>query len=107
MSHTEQALEADRTAFAPLETGAEAAASPRLTTFLIRGQSEPGMLPRLLELFALRSVVPTRLEASAEVGTLAVRITVPCLGRNEIEHLRLRMAGQVSVETVCIEGAGD
>lgn len=52
--------------------GADDAARPR--RLIVLGAAEPGLLPRLIEPFAKRGLVPHRLEAEAEGGSLRVSL---------------------------------
>jgi hypothetical protein len=47
----------------------------RLRRFTVLGAAEPGLLPRLIEPFAKRGLVPRRFEAAEEAGSLRVSVT--------------------------------
>jgi len=61
----------------------------RVVTFSLRASADPGVLPRALELFAKRGLVPLsmRSELAASLDTLAVEIEVQGMGRRESDHV--------------------
>ena len=68
--------------------------------FSVRAAAEPQAMPRLLELFAARSIVPERWRAE-RVGTdLRLAIEVADMDRLEAERLAERMRQMVLVHRV-------
>ena len=61
-----------------------------LTRFSLRSEVEPSVLPRVLEPFALRNLVPHSVSCRQERGALAIEIVVAGLEISDIEHLTLR-----------------
>lgn len=61
----------------------------RVVTFSLRASADPGVLPRALELFAKRGLVPLSLrsELAATLDLLAVEIEVQGMGRRESDHV--------------------
>lgn len=61
----------------------------RVVTFSLRASADPGVLPRALELFAKRGLVPLSLrsELAGTLDTLAVEIEVQGMGRRESDHV--------------------
>lgn len=77
-----------------------------LATFTVRAAAEPQALPRLIELFALRSLLPRRWAAEVRGSALDVRIEVPGLAPGQAQQLAQRMRQMVLVERVLLEGQG-
>lgn len=61
----------------------------RVVTFSLRASADPGVLPRALELFAKRGLVPLSLrsELAATLDILAVEIEIQGMGRRESDHV--------------------
>ena len=74
--------------------------------FRVRAAAEPQAMPRLLELFALRSLVPERWHAERAGAELHILIEVPGLRPMEGEHLAARMRQLVPVRRVLMQGTG-
>lgn len=71
--------------------------------FSVQARAEPGILPRLLELYAKRGLVPRRwLSATGgpEDRTLTIDIEIAGLERETIDYLAACMRQIVGVETV-------
>ncbi len=77
-----------------------------LTTFTLRIAAEPQALPRVMELFALRSLLPRRWSAEVRGTELDVRIEVPGLDPDQAQHLAQRMRQMVLVRRVMLEEQG-
>ncbi len=71
-------------------------------TFSVRAAAEPQAMPRLLELFALRSLVPSRWRAETSGAELRVDIEIAELDRDTAEHLAARMRQMVTVHNVLL-----
>ena len=71
--------------------------------FAIRAAAEPGILPRLIELFAKRDLVPAAV-LSRRLGTdeLAVELQVDGIDRGLAELIAETMRQMVSVERVLL-----
>ncbi|MGQ9368607.1 hypothetical protein [Azospirillum sp. ST 5-10] len=78
-------------AVSPLVPAAEArpADPARTVTFTLRTDAEPGVLPRVLELFAKRGLVPAALRSdlAADAETLAIAVEVTGMARAESDHV--------------------
>lgn len=87
MSATQTAAKTVSVLPAPAET--RATDPGRCVTFAVRADADPGSLPRVLELFAKRGLVPTTLrsEALAECGTLDISVEVIGMVRAESDHV--------------------
>lgn len=64
---------------------------------------DPGMLIRILNLFALRDHVPCRVRSRVLAGQLQVEVDVPNLTDQEAEQIAQRMRAMVGVSTVRLE----
>jgi hypothetical protein len=64
---------------------------------------DPGMLIRILNLFALRDHVPCRVRSRVLAGQLQVEVDVPNLNDQEAEQIAQRMRAMVGVSTVRLE----
>ena len=71
-----------------------------LGRFTLRAEIEPSVLPRVLEPFALRNLVPYSVNCRQERGALAIEIVVAGLKISDIEHLTLRLSQIVPIRTV-------
>ncbi|HYH20416.1 MAG TPA: hypothetical protein VD995_17560 [Azospirillum sp.] len=61
----------------------------RRVAFALRADADPGVLPRVLELFAKRGLVPATLHADhmADDDTLAIEVEVTGMARAESDHV--------------------
>jgi len=75
----------------------------RLHHFTLRAAAEPSVLPRILENFALRNLVPQKLESRQAGGDLVVSLSVCGLDETESRHLQLRMLNIVPVYSVDLD----
>ena len=64
---------------------------------------DPGMLIRILNLFALRDHVPCRVRSRTLGGALHVEVDVPALSDHEAEQIARAMRGLVGVSQVRLE----
>lgn len=69
-------------------------------TFNIKAYPDGSTLPRILENFALRDLVPLHLKSDLIDGNLCICITVFPLKATEAEHLQLRMHNILHVFSV-------
>jgi acetolactate synthase small subunit len=76
---------------------------PAAAVFSIRARAEPGVMPRVLELFAKRGLMPS-LWHSAILGPerqeLTIDIEIPGLDRPLVDYIAACMRQIVSVEVV-------
>jgi acetolactate synthase small subunit len=79
-----------------------AADSPATASFSIQARAEPGVLPRLIELFAKRGLVPERLHSAiVRPGLrLAVDIETAGMDRDTVEYVANCMRQVTGVELV-------
>ena len=66
-------------------------------------EPDPGMLIRILNLFALRDHVPSRVRSRVLAGRLQVEVDVANLTDTEAEQIAQRMRAMVGVSTVRLE----
>ncbi|USG60538.1 hypothetical protein NBZ79_15335 [Sneathiella marina] len=72
----------------------------RPVRFYITAEIDPSVLPRILENFALRNLVPSHLQARRENDYLDVSLTVTGLSDQEAAHLELRLQNILPVQSV-------
>jgi acetolactate synthase small subunit len=73
--------------------------------FSIQAEADPGVMPRVLELFAKRGLIPSRwhsdLEGEAtQAPSLSIDLQVTGLSRQQVEHVSATLRGMVSVNDV-------
>jgi acetolactate synthase small subunit len=73
--------------------------------FSIHADADPGVMPRLLELFAKRSLIPSRWHSDLEdptgsAPTLTIDLQVSGLNHQQINHVAASMRSMVSVISV-------
>jgi hypothetical protein len=74
--------------------------SPTLWFFSVHAAPEPSVMPRLLDLFAKRGLVPRRLHAGADEHALAVDLQVAGLDDAQADRVAALMRQTVGVERV-------
>jgi hypothetical protein len=77
----------------PREALAAPAAAAGLSRFSVRAVAEPSVLPRVVELFTLRDLVPAsvRCEHHVAEGGLGIDLVVQGLTAQQADHLASRM----------------
>ncbi len=86
----------------------ELESSPDAHRFLIQAQAEPSTLSRVMELFALRGLLPDEVSCERSRdnrGALDIRIVIPDLPPQKAAHLAARMRNIVTVSRVVLEPA--
>ncbi len=76
---------------------------PVAARFKIKATSEPSVLPRILENFALRNLVPENVSVSKKSNHLDIDLTVVGLSDQEARHLELRMQNILPILSVGLE----
>ena len=74
-----------------------------LTTFHVTGLPEPATLARVVEVFALRSLLPSTLAAEATGQDLRIAVTLGSVEPEEAERLAERLRQIVIVDQVLVE----
>jgi acetolactate synthase small subunit len=79
--------------------------SPLAISFLVQAHSEPGVMPRVLELFAKRGLVPHKWQSTAAGPILTIEVQMGGLGDNVADYIARCMRQIVGVETVLTSSA--
>jgi hypothetical protein len=91
----------------PSTVAAERSASPTVH-FSLKARSEPGVMPRVLELFAKRGLVPREWHSvtfGPGGGALKIDLEISGLEPGSADYVANCMRGIVGVETVLTAGA--
>ena len=75
-------------------------ARPRTACFSVHADAEPGVMPRVLELFAKRGLVPQRWHSAAAGTALTIDVQIGGLGHDTADYIAQCMRQIVGVETV-------
>ncbi len=80
----------------------EADAAPSLATvcFTLQARPEPGVMPRVVELFAKRGLVPWQWHSTASDTALSIEVQMGGLDRDLADYIARCMRQIVGVETV-------
>jgi acetolactate synthase regulatory subunit len=78
----------------------ESSAAPLSVSFSIRAPAEPGVMPRVLELFAKRGLVPQRWNSVTSDAGLNIDIRMTVLDRDVADYISRCMRQIHGVETV-------
>ena len=73
---------------------------PLTACFSLHAHAEPGVMPRVLELFAKRGLVPQRWQSAAAGTALTIDVQIGGLGRDTIDYIAQCMRQIVGVEAV-------
>ena len=88
----------------PLPLGATAHAerepSPISVCFSLQARAEPGVMPRVVELFAKRGLVPQKWHSAVSGETLMIDVQMGGLGRDLSGYIARCMRQITGVETV-------
>ena len=76
---------------------------PETTVFHVTGLPEPATLARVIEMFALRSLLPQSVVAMAEADRLSMSVAVAGLEPDAAEVLAERLRQVVIVDSVVLE----
>jgi acetolactate synthase small subunit len=92
----------------PLAVAAQADddASPLAVLFSVQARAEPGVLPRVFELFAKRGLVPHKWHSTASGPALTIDVQMDGLGRDLADYIGRSMRQIVGVETVLTSQTG-
>jgi hypothetical protein len=87
--------------FLPVAAASDADAPEQLSTvcFLVQARPEPGVMPRVIELFAKRGLVPSRWNSNASLASLNIELHMP-LDRDLADYMAACMRQIIGVETV-------
>jgi len=70
------------------------------TSFLVQARAEPGVMPRVVELFAKRGLVPQKWHSTAAGAALTIDVQIGGLGRDLADYIARSMRQIVGVEAV-------
>ena len=86
---------------APLaESEAAPLAVPLTVCFSVHAAAEPGVMPRVLELFAKRGLVPQNWRSAASETVLTIDVQMPGLEREVADYIARSMRQIVGVDAV-------
>jgi acetolactate synthase small subunit len=86
----------------PFHAAAEADgdASPHTVCFSVQARAEPGVMPRVVELFAKRGLVPQKWHSTASAEALTIDVQMGGLDRDLSSYIARSMRQIIGVETV-------
>src|SRR6266446_9973249 len=79
---------------------ADSDAAPRSVCFSVQARAEPGVMPRVVELFAKRGLVPQKWHSTASDEALTIDVQMAGLGRDLSGYIARCMRQIIGVETV-------
>ncbi|HLY45676.1 MAG TPA: hypothetical protein VKQ73_08860 [Stellaceae bacterium] len=79
---------------------AEAEGSPNPVCFSLQARAEPGVMPRVVELFAKRGLVPQKWHSTAFGSALTIEVQIAGLGRELADYIARCMRQITGVESV-------
>ena len=86
--------------FSPVVALADEGALTVAARFSVQARPEPGVMPRVLELFAKRGLVPQRFAGVASATALSIDVQIAGLGRDTVDYIARCMRQIVGVEAV-------
>ena len=84
----------------PVAAHAEREPFPLSVCFSLQARAEPGVMPRVLELFAKRGLVPQKWQSTVAGEALMIDVQMGGLGRELAGYIARSMRQIVGVETV-------
>jgi acetolactate synthase small subunit len=81
-------------------SGADPDLAPRHVCFSVHARAEPGVMPRVIELFAKRGLVPHSWHSTAAGAALTIDVQIAGLGRDLADYMARCMRQIAGVETV-------
>jgi acetolactate synthase regulatory subunit len=79
---------------------AEREPSPVTVSYSLQARPEPGVMPRVLELFAKRGLVPHKWHSTASASVLTIDVQMGGLERDVADYIARCMRQVIGVETV-------
>ena len=79
---------------------ADDTSDPLFVSFIVQARAEPGVMPRVVELFAKRGLVPQAWHSTAVGQLLTIDVEVGGLGRELGDYIARCMRQIIGVETV-------
>jgi acetolactate synthase small subunit len=74
--------------------------SPLCVCFSVQARAEPGVMPRVVELFAKRGLIPQKWHSTASGSVLAIDVQIDGLDRDLCDYIARCMRQITDVETV-------
>jgi hypothetical protein len=84
----------------PAAAGSDPAFAPLAVSFSIRALAEPGVMPRVMQLFAKRGLVPRRWNSIASASGLSIDVEMTGLDHDAADYIARCMRLIHGVETV-------
>lgn len=84
---------------------ADGDSAPALVCYSLQSRAEPGVMPRVVELFAKRGLVPQKWHSTASGPMLAIEVQIGGLEREVADYIARCMRQIVGVETVLTSGS--
>lgn len=81
-------------------TLAERETAPLTVSFSVHAVAEPGVMPRVLELFAKRGLVPQKWHSAASETALTIDVQMAGLGRDTADYIARCMRQIAGVDAV-------
>ncbi len=75
-------------------------------SYLLQARAEPGVMPRVVELFAKRGLVPQRWHSTASGAVLTIDVLIGDLPGDRADYIARCMRQITGVETVLTSEAG-
>jgi len=85
---------------------ADGDAAPLTVLFSVQARAEPGVMPRVVELFAKRGLVPHGWQSTAAGSVLTIDVQMGGLGRDLADYIARAMRQIIGVETVLTSETG-
>jgi acetolactate synthase regulatory subunit len=79
---------------------AERETAPLTVCFSVHADAEPGVMPRVLELFAKRGLVPQKWHSAASGTALTIDVQMAGLGRDTADYMARCMRQIAGVDAV-------
>ena len=74
--------------------------APFFVSYTLQARAEPGVMPRVVELFAKRGLVPQRWHSTASGSALTIDVQIGGVERDVADYIARCMRQIVGVETV-------
>lgn len=87
-------------ALSPAAPVCDGSPSPLAVSFSVQALPDPGIMPRIIELFAKRGLVPHRWQSTASETALTIEVQTTGLDRELAEYIARCMRQIHGVETV-------
>lgn len=84
----------------PAAAPADRAEASLPVSFCVQARAEPGVMPRVVELFAKRGLVPQRCHSTSSGTALTIDVLIGGLDRDVADYIARSMRQIVGVETV-------